>query len=837
MSGPVLRPLAEALSDVSSMHLTESERKVKFRNAKKFVAIFLKSNPSMKRGLTKADTKTIIQKMMIVLSLKDINKKNDREEANKCLTDNITIIKEKRNKKDTNVNEDITMGKAEGNKTQEEKEEEEKVGDEHGEVRKDETSTEKKNGGENKEKENTDEGDGQKKSAVEVLLASNMPRQPRRNAGVPPKDTTVMFPLKFECRFELISVSEEDRKAELREKYDLVIGIIRKGGIKAVFLPLKDPEGKGVPNLASKRGVIFAGDQPEVLPNLAAYGSEWLAKKEWMTVTAMFHISCSVKLSELYMRKAKSLLKKYITMSPKRINMRHECNVPVAVVLPSFSSLDAKGLSFFFHSKYGIYITFELVKIVDGKWVQCGFKDDLCIGFAIVVNGDMITEALKGIKVEWPFTGRRKDSYPLGFKMAAFPLDENLNIHKIALERAKKEKKDIVMCMHADYQHSRLKVIAGGGAVYMKFVASVESCSLQIKRNDGSMTNLREIVTSFKDDVTGKPLIANISPMPSQEDAGSVYTNFTTHRAANEGVTAEIAVRAEKFIRYKLAGEIWKMLPSVEARKVLAPAICGKLSMANSVTLEDVADDMPIFEIEGVEVQELDENSIRSEYEDKSTMSGITIESSKTTNSTRQRLVETQQERDELEETNAQLREDAISQKANLDRLVEILKMQSLDEETTRAIENLTGTIAELGGDSDDEEEDEKEVEEEEDYDEDDEDESKGDENTESVDEKSVDDESNSGEVTKEMEIQVDEDDERNKGGTDSRMARVRDVDSDGGTPKRFKKTAMKTVLRNSPSTGTLRSPNQVTYAASVQGRDGMRTTRGASKKMAAGIG
>ena len=183
-------------------------------------------------------------------------------------------------------------------------------------------------------------------------------------------------------------------------------------------------------------------------------------------------------------------------MIPPRINMRYDSNTPVAVVLPSFSSLDTKSLSFYFYEKYGIYITFELVKLENGKWTQCGFKDNECCGFVIVMRGDEIVDTIKAIKDEWPFAGRR-NNYAEGFRMAAFPLDHNLNIHKRATELVKKENKNIIMSMHADYQHSRKKACDGGGAVYMKFMASVGSCLLPIKMKEGTITNLRKIVTSF----------------------------------------------------------------------------------------------------------------------------------------------------------------------------------------------------------------------------------------------------------------------------------------------------------------------------------------------------
>ena len=115
----------------------------------------------------------------------------------------------------------------------------------------------------------------------------------------------------------------------------------------ASYLPLKDANGKEEQYLAnSKKGVTFA-DRTHELPNFLAYGSAWLAKKNWMTVTATFHIRCSMNLYEMYVSKTKEMMQKGIEMIPKKINMKYEGNIPVAAVLPSFSSLDTKSLSFF----------------------------------------------------------------------------------------------------------------------------------------------------------------------------------------------------------------------------------------------------------------------------------------------------------------------------------------------------------------------------------------------------------------------------------------------------------------------------------------------------------
>ena len=780
MANTPMRSLNDVLRDGTTKNLTDAERSIRHKNAKKFVQIFLNANLAMKKALSRDDTKILIRKMMLVLAIKDINKTTEKDEANKALLETIkTILNNKRNLEKT-INNDTVM--------------EEAAADQPTIVIPSEENSETPSTIIDVDATNTDNaGTPQPGNALEALLATNNPRQPRRSVDDLP---TLPHSFKFECRFELISVSEEDRVSELREKYNTVMRILRKGGTQAYYLPLNDAEGKRVSHLSSQKGrVTFARDDDSALPNLAAYGSEWLAKKPWMTVTATFHITCSVGILQLYMSKAKGLLKKFITMNPRRVNMRYECNVPVAVVLPSFASIDAKGLSFYFHEKHNLYITFELVKVVDGKWVQCGFKDDLCLRFAIIARGDNISETIKHIKAEWPFSGRRMDSYPLGFKMAAFPLDHNLNIHQMARDLAAKEKKDILLSMHADYQHSRMKVIAGGGAIYMKFLASVESCSLPITTLAGKTTNLREIITSFIDAPTGKPMIANVSPMPSQEDAGSVYTNFTTHRAANDAVTEGIAKRAEEFVRHKMANAIWEILSPQEAKKVLAASICGMLAMATSVTLEVVAEDMPIFPMEGVDAPELDDNSVRSEYANASVSSGITMDSGKTTGSTRAKLVETQDERDRLEEQNKELQDAATAKQQKMEQLIAILQNQQLDESSTLLLAQLTDNAGSTTATS----------------------------LVEASPIKKDSADTPSGEDIQPMDDPM---------ATNDVIPKSRNPI----TPNRIKKTAMKTTQSSAFSQGVRRSQRQQSIA-SLPIHDGGTDTRGASNTMAAGIG
>ena len=92
MATTPMRSLNEVLRDGTTKNLTDAERSIRHINAKKFVKIFLNANLAMKRALSRDDSKTLIRKMMLVLAIKDINKTNEKDEANKALLENIKMI-------------------------------------------------------------------------------------------------------------------------------------------------------------------------------------------------------------------------------------------------------------------------------------------------------------------------------------------------------------------------------------------------------------------------------------------------------------------------------------------------------------------------------------------------------------------------------------------------------------------------------------------------------------------------------------------------------------------------------------------------------------------------
>ena len=211
-------------------------------------------------------------------------------------------------------------------------------------------------------------------------------------------------------------------------------------------------------------------------------------------------------------------MKNRMELQPVKLSMKKSQNVPIGLVLPGFTSMDHRSLCLQVLQKYKVQIHFELVRMEGKKFVQSKFNDPECIGHALVVEGRNIIKGIEIADAEWPFVGRRL-KYMEGIKMAIFPLNEKLELHKKPMRKAKERNMDVVMCMHADYQHSRTKVEDGGGAVYHKFARGVGSCAQTITKKDGTKTTLRELVMEFKDPKTGKQRVAGMCPMPAKEDA------------------------------------------------------------------------------------------------------------------------------------------------------------------------------------------------------------------------------------------------------------------------------------------------------------------------------
>ena len=660
--------------------LSVYERKIKLKVARRILASFLKNNAAFKRGLNRNDLTKITEGLLTTMAGKDTNKATDMKKIMSKIKENINELKKTKEREskeameiseeEENSDDDEDM---EENKDKEDENDDGSEGeeDDETETKGDDEETDEDNDMEEErqvnEKEKNDtvksRGDQPKKGPTK----SNHTKEKRSkgkkgNASKKgAKDeatgkTKESHIFKFSIRMDLISVTKAKRQKELREQYDKALDILRRENTDVMLLPLQNPTGKKVKYLASKKGkVTFNDDEEEELPKLAAYTNEWVTNpSDYIQTTTTFHVECSIGIYDLFIKSSRALLKSNMEMNPMRMNIEKTSSVPIGLVLPGYTSVDHRSLSLRTKQKYGVDIHFELVMMENNKFRRCKYNDPECIGYAVVVNGRDISEGVEICEKEWPFVGRR-EKYMEGTKMAVFPLDEKLELHPKAEEMAKKQNMEIIMCMHADYHHSRIKVEDGGGAIFLKFARGVDSCSTAIKTKGGIETTLRELITSFKDPVTKKPRIAGVCPMPAKEDAGGIYTNFTAMRTSSRAVTHEMAKRTEEFIRTELARAIWDALPKEEAEKVLAKEITGRLAMSVRTTLDTIG---PIFASETPENEALEENSVQSQYvtrDDQSQVSGMTTSTAKTTGSTRAKLVETQMENEQLEEANAEL--------------------------------------------------------------------------------------------------------------------------------------------------------------------------------------
>ena len=245
--------------------------------------------------------------------------------------------------------------------------------------------------------------------------------------------------------------------------------------------------------------------------------------------------------------------------------------------------------------------------------------------------------------------------------------------------------------MHADYHHSRKKPAErdGGGAIFTKFLKSIDSAYTEVTTKDGRKTTFMAELQNFKDEVEGVPRIACVSPMPAREDAGSIFTNFTSYRAATSKRTWEIAQRTEKFIKNELPMKVWELFNPDQAKKILAEMIIGRMAMGQSVTAQDMESGGNILEetvqpVIDPEEEALEENSIHPEYEE--VESEVTMETGNTRQSTKLKLTQAQEENEKLEDENEALRQQqeeekkkATAHEAQMERMIALLRANGID--------------------------------------------------------------------------------------------------------------------------------------------------------------
>jgi len=418
----------------------------------------------------------------------------------------------------------------------------------------------------------------------------------------------------IDVRAPMIEALPKDRETELREVIDCTLEVIRSTGTNILLVPKMDPDGKAISHISAKksgngpngRGVTWKKNT--VLPNLKAYTNDWITKPStWDTATIQISIKTSKPIDEVYFESAIPLLNKGIEIFPRRLPLRKMENLPIGGILPGFTSLDHRALCFAVLVKHDLYLSFETVKIVEGKFIPCGVRDAECNGFLIVVADDEVNKGIRVMKEEWP-AFRKKDDYMLGIPIHAYPFDHTRNFHRHVTEKFP----NIPLCMLADYQHSLNKVEDGGGSIRTKFIAGVRSLYIPIIDGDGNTWTLRDFLTECTHSDTGKPLISSVCPIATPGNKKSVFTLFTTYRSGNKERTKTLANAAAQFIDENLAIEIWKKFGYDEATKVLAPAICQRIALRTSVDATDIPTLLCLFS----ELPEVESDHAESEEED-----------------------------------------------------------------------------------------------------------------------------------------------------------------------------------------------------------------------------
>ena len=578
---------------INHITLTSSEEKIRFKNIQKHCRNFLSSHPLKYKSIKPVDTKNIINAIATSLKAAQGIQKED-------------IIHKLKNILEARIQQD----KEKANKTE------------------------------------------------MTLVIEEAPNDNQTNVPNPPPETPKPTlrqniewkTFQFNLRIQIAGSTPEERTEEIQNLVDETMDLCRKNEIQILLLPRNDPNGIPIKQMGRVTKTRFEDTKPT---NFAKYINPWVLRQnsEWTFTSLQLHVKCSVHANELYYKMATRLYKKEIEITPRRMSLRNINALPLAGMLPAVNTLDTKALSFEMLTKYGVYISFETAKIKNGKWMNCNARDEECAGYIITIDDDEVIKCLHAIKAEWP-PFKIKKKYMLDVELHVFPMDDQGNFHKIALEKYP----NLSYLMNLDFQHSIYSVESGGGRIQDKLISCIDSLHHPIVDKKGNHTTLRRFITQQKDPELDRPYITNVAPTPTPGNAASILTTFTTYRASNEKKTKEIARKAQDFVK-KLPELIWKNFDEETVVRILAPSKCQKLSLKTALSKIDVPEMEPIYHAVVPETEEADTGE--EELEDatlgtgyKSVSSDMSFISQKTSTSTKEKVHILMEQNDALQKRN-----------------------------------------------------------------------------------------------------------------------------------------------------------------------------------------
>jgi len=500
----------------------------------------------------------------------------------------------------------------------------------------------------------------------------------------------------MEIKVQIVKMDPTEREAEIRRFIDEIQHAATDSGITFFFCPKGRKSGPFVKFLGTPPKTVRFDDeddadiQLEPLPKMGAYTSGWAATKkaaEYTNSNLPFSCKCSVDSDQFYAAVVLKLMNRDVELRAKRFNLKNDNVAAAAAIAPATASFDSTAVSLWFLKHHNVYVNFVTAKVnhENHTWKECFFGAEEVDGILCVCSDDDLIKVAQICKEVWPVKGRHREmaSYPAYVKGSAFLFDGTGKIHRMYRERfssndddgKRKEGHLLYKNMQAEYHHSRQAADDNGGRFTTKLIRNVDSLTTPITKVSGETTCLREFITNQVDAKSGKKIFPSLKPAPTKGNKNGVLTIFTTYRAGNLDTRRDIAKRAKEHLTGTVIKKIWDTFGADEARKVLSNNICQRLEMDQGVTLEDVlGNDEEFVGMEFLmdteeDMANLDEMSVQSAW----------ANSAVTTQSTRDRLIATQTELEELEAAMAE--KDVEHQEQQQERQVHLEQIDTLEKQ------------------------------------------------------------------------------------------------------------------------------------------------------------
>ena len=478
------------------------------------------------------------------------------------------------------------------------------------------------------------------------------------------------FRYEIEVALNLENNEPKAREQEVRQQVEVMLNMVREGNIhRAGILP-----SSGVGN--SIRSIIHGNarfQDNSTPPALRTYTDTYGLTSKYPRNYFPFLFITDLKWAKFRALFAVRLKTAGIDVDITRVSKM--AGTGIGLVVPSYKALDHQQLVAAIYQQHGKIVDFRPVKVLkEQSYEICAPNDDDISGYAIFGRSDDLTEIRILVKHYWPMRQKPEiTDYPCCIKLSVFPFKSGNQLHPDVIRKRPKLSGKVA----ALTQWSNQRVQEDGGALNVKLFKSLGSLDLPLRDITGHVRSARAVIlTDIQIQVSPtnwKNLYSSVASYATKGNRQCVLTRFAVHRASIPAETAIINEQAIEGIN-RIPQILLETFGLAQVSLILASFILAGLEQDLQIDIDDIPDDEDIFDF-GSEDESLGMDSAL-QISVNSEVTHATTGTARTTQSTRDRLIQEQDRSETLESNNEVLRQQVEAQAAALQALYARMNLQ-----------------------------------------------------------------------------------------------------------------------------------------------------------------